>query len=196
MKLNLKKALLIVDLQNDFCPGGALAVPKGDKIVKNINRYVKIFSGNNLPVFASRDWHPGKTRHFKKFGGQWPAHCVQDTKGARFHPALKLPKEAVIVSKGTGPGKDSYSVFDGCDGNNVPFENLLKIFGVKELYIAGLATDYCVKFSATDALKRGFKVAILTDAIKGVDANPGDSEEAIKQMLDYGAKKITLDKFQ
>lgn len=191
-KLNLKRALLAVDVQNDFCPGGALAVPEGDKIIKNLNLYIKIFSQEALPVFASRDWHPRRTKHFKQFGGVWPSHCVQDTKGAQFHPSLKLPKETIILSKGMDPDKESYSVFDGFDNNGAPFANLLNIFGVKELYIGGLATDYCVKHSAIDALKAGFKVSLLMDAIKGVDLKTGDSKDAIKEMIDRGAKKISL----
>ncbi|MCM8792549.1 MAG: isochorismatase family protein, partial [Candidatus Omnitrophica bacterium] len=111
--LKLKKALLIVDLQNDFCPGGRLAVPRGDKIVPIINKYIKLFSKNKLPIFASRDWHPKRTTHFKKFGGLWPVHCVQNTKGAQFHPKLRLPQETIIISKGMSPQKDSYSAFDG-----------------------------------------------------------------------------------
>ena len=191
-RLNLKKALLIVDLQNDFCPGGKLAVPEGDKIINKLNKYIKFFTQKKLPVFASRDWHPKKSRHFKQFGGNWPGHCIQNTKGARFHPKLKLPKEAIILSKGMDPAQDSYSVFDSFDTNQTPFINLLKIFGIKELYIGGLATDYCVKYSVIDALKSGLKVKLLIDAIKGVDINPGDSERSIKEMISAGAKKTTL----
>jgi nicotinamidase/pyrazinamidase len=188
----LKKALIIVDLQNDFCPGGALAVKDGDKIVAIINRYIKFFLQKNLPIFASRDWHPKETKHFKKFGGLWPAHCVQNTKGAQFHPQLKLPKEAIILSKGMDPQKDSYSIFQARDPQGIDFVNLLKILGISELFVGGLATDYCVKYSALDALKSGFKVNLLIDAIKAVD--PKDSEKAIGEMVGSGAKKITLDK--
>jgi nicotinamidase/pyrazinamidase len=191
-KVKLKKALLVVDVQNDFCPGGALAVPGGDKIVPAINKYIKIFSKNKLPIFSSRDWHPIKTKHFKDFGGVWPAHCIQNTKGASFHPKLKLPKDAILLYKGMDPNKDSYSVFQAEGANGAGFLNLLKILGVKELYIGGLATDYCVKSSARDALKNGFKVKLLLDAIKGVDLKKGDSEKAIQKMIKQGAKKITL----
>lgn len=193
-KLNLKKALLIVDFQNDFCPKGLLPVPAGDKIVNNLNRYIKIFSKKNLPIFASRDWHPKKTKHFKRFGGLWPNHCIQNTKGAQFHPKLKLPKHTIILSKGMDPAQDSYSAFQGFDSSGIQFEHLLKIFGINELYIGGLATDYCVKTSVIDALKLGYAVRLLTDAIKGVDIKSGDSQRAIKEMLDYGAKKLDLDK--
>jgi len=192
VKLKLKKAFLVVDVQNDFCPGGALPVTDGDRVVPVLNKYIRFFAKSNLPIFASRDWHPKKTRHFKKFGGSWPVHCVQNTEGAQFHKDLKLPKEAIILSKGMDPIGDSYSAFQAMDSNGVHLENLLKIFGVEELYIGGLATDYCVKFSTVDALKHGFKVILLVDSIKGVNVKPRDSELAIEEMLSRGAKKITL----
>jgi len=190
--MKVKKALLIVDLQNDFCPGGALAVPEGDKIVPKINKYINIFSQKKLPIFASRDWHLKKTIHFKDFGGVWPVHCVQNTKGAQFHPKLKLPKGTIILSKGMDPEKDSYSAFQAEDKNGMVLLNLLKILGVNEIYVGGLATDYCIKFSVIDALKQGFKVKLLGDAIKGVNLKPQDSENAIKEMVKKGAKKISL----
>lgn len=190
--MKLKKALLVVDVQNDFCSGGSLAVSEADKIIPNLNKYIKIFSQNKLPVFASRDWHPKKTVHFKKFGGVWPVHCVQNTKGAKFHPKLKLPKETIILSKGMDPEKDSYSAFQALDSNGMEFLNLLKYSGVREIFIGGLATDYCVKYSAIDALMNGLKVKLLMDVIKGVNLNPADSDEAIKVMERYGAKKIVL----
>lgn len=192
--MKLKKALLIVDVQDDFCPGGTLAVPEADKIIPNLNKYIKIFSKNKLPIFASADWHPKKTKHFKKFGGLWPVHCVQKTKGAQFHSKLKLPKETIILSKGMDPEKDSYSAFQAEDVYGRSFLNLLKMFGAKELYVGGLATDYCVKSSVIDALKSGFKVRLLVDAIKGVNIRPKDSEEAIEEMVRKGAKKITLNR--
>jgi len=190
--MKFKKALLIIDVQNDFCPAGALAVPEGDKIIPNLNKYIKIFSQKKLAIFASRDWHLKKTIHFKKFGGVWPVHCVQNTKGAQFHPKLKLPKGTIILSKGMDPEKDSYSAFQAQDANNIDFLILLKYLGVQQLYIGGLATDYCVKFSAVDALKNAFKVKLLMDAIKGVNLKPNDSEGAIKEMVKKGAKKISL----
>lgn len=190
--MKLKKALLAVDVQNDFCPKGALGVPEGDKVVPNINKYIKIFSKNKFPVFASRDWHPKKTAHFKKYGGVWPVHCIENTKGAEFHPKLKLPKEAILLYKGMDPRKDSYSVFQAQDSNGMIFSNLLKILGIEEIYLAGLATDYCVKYTTIDAIKQGFKVRILGDAIKGVNLKPKDSEKAIKEMIRLGAKMISL----
>jgi nicotinamidase/pyrazinamidase len=190
--MKAKKALLIVDVQNDFCPAGALAVPEGDKIVPAINKYIKIFQKKKAPILATRDWHPVRTRHFKDFGGIWPVHCVQNTRGAAFHPKLKLPKNAILLYKGMDPQKDAYSAFQAEDARGAKLPKLLGLLGVKELYIAGLATDYCVRFSARDALKQGFKVKILTDAVKGVNLKPRDSEKAIKEMLRSGAKKMTL----
>lgn len=188
--MKLKKALLIVDVQNDFCPGGKLAVPEGDKVVPVLNRCVKLFTARQLPVFASRDWHPKVTKHFKKYGGQWPLHCVQNTKGAAFHPKLRLPKEAVIFSKGMDPGRDSYSVFHAADEYGRGFADTLKMFGVTALYIGGLATDYCVKFSALDALRQGVRAIILTDAVRGVNLNPGDTCAALDEMKAAGARLV------
>ncbi len=190
--MKLKKALLIVDVQNDFCPTGALAVPEGDKIIPALNKYIKIFAKNKLPIFATRDWHPIKTKHFKDFGGIWPVHCIYNSKGAAFHPKLKLPKDAILLYKGMDPEKDCYSAFEAEDSSGMRLPKLLDLLGVKELYIAGLATDYCVKFTTRDALRHGFKVKILIDAIQGVNLKPDDSEKAIKEMVKNGAKKITL----
>jgi nicotinamidase/pyrazinamidase len=194
--MKVKKALLIVDVQNDFCPGGSLAVPQGDKIIAKLNRYIKIFSKNKLPIFASRDWHPVRSKHFKDFGGIWPAHCIQNTRGASFHPKLKLPKNTIILSKGMDSKEDSYSAFQAEDLRGMKLANLLKLFGVTELYAAGLATDYCVKDSVIDAAKFGFKVKLLIDAIKGVGLKKDDSEKAVKEMVKKGAKKITLENLE
>lgn len=181
------KALLVVDVQNDFCPAGSLAVPKGDRIIPVINKYCSLFSKNKFAVFACRDWHPKKTRHFKQYGGLWPAHCVQDTSGAKYHRKLKLPKGAIIISKGTDPDKDSYSAFQAKDRQGRSFLRLLKQKGIKELYLGGLATDYCVKFSCLDALKNKIRSVVLLDAIKGVDLKPGDSLRALRLITRKGA---------
>lgn len=190
--MRLGKALLVVDMQNDFCPGGALGVPGGDRIVPLINRYLRIFSKAKLAIFVSRDWHPKETAHFKKSGGIWPRHCVAGTKGARFHPKLKLPKGAILLYKGMSPSEDSYSVFQARDKEGTDFGVLLEKFGIKELYMAGLATDYCVKFSSQDALRQGLKVAILIDAVKGVNLKAGDSQKALATMRKEGAREITF----
>ena len=187
-------ALLIVDLQNDFCPGGKMAVPEGDAIVTVMNKYINIFTRNKWPIFASRDWHPKKTAHFEAFGGQWPEHCIQETAGAKFHPLLQLPEDVIILSSGMDPEKDGYSAFEAVDAAGEEFARLLNSFSIKELFVGGLATDYCVKWSVLDALKFGFKVTLLADAIKGVDLKPKDSEAAIEEMVNLGAKKITFEK--
>jgi nicotinamidase/pyrazinamidase len=194
--MKLGSALLVVDVQNDFCPGGALAVPGGDKVVPVCNRYIQEFRKQKLPIFFSRDWHPRITAHFKKYGGAWPAHCVQETRGSAFHPQLKIPKEAIILSKGMDPKKDSYSAFQAVDAGGVSFLHYLKMLGISKLYVGGLATDYCVKYSVFDTLKFGFKTILLIDAVGGVNVKSDDSEKAIREMVSLGAKKVTIDKIK
>lgn len=190
--MSLNEALLIVDVQNDFCPGGALAVPRGDEVVPILNQYIQYFHAQNKPIFASRDWHPLKTSHFKEYGGLWPVHCVQNTSGAQFHPQLKLPQETIVLSKGMDPAKDSYSAFQGFDSEGNLFLDILKRAGIKSLYIGGLAADYCVKSSVLDACQKGFQVYLLIDAIRGVNIKFGDSQKAIEEMMASGAKQITV----
>ena len=189
----LKKALLVVDVQNDFCPGGALGIHGGHKIIPIINKCIKFFEKENLPIIVTRDWHPKVTKHFEQFGGVWPMHCVKGSPGAMFHPDLELPKEALVMSKGMDPEKDSYSAFHATDSSGMALTNLLKIFGVTEIYIGGLATDYCVKYSALDALSDGLEVFILTDAIAGVNLQPEDSSLALQEMVSRGAKKTIFE---
>ncbi|MDZ7265545.1 MAG: nicotinamidase [candidate division KSB1 bacterium] len=176
-----KKALLVVDLQNDFCPGGALGVEEGDQIIPRVNEYVALFLKHRLPIFVSRDWHPPESGHFKAGGGPWPPHCIRETAGARFHPDFKVPPEAIIISKGTDPQADGYSVFEGHDAAGTSFLELLVQMGIQELYIAGIATDYCVRWSAHDALRHGFAVKVLLDGIKGVDKH--DSAQALEEIV-------------
>ncbi len=187
-----RSALLIVDLQNDFCPGGALAVPGGDRIVPVINEYIKLFSEVRLPIFASRDWHPEVTKHFKEYGGLWPPHCVQGTSGAEFHPDLHLPPDTIILTKGEDPEEESYSAFQSIDREGKPFTEALKTDGVAHLYVGGLATDYCVKASVLGAIDEGFTVTVLVDAIMGVNLQPGDSKRALEEMLRRKALTATL----
>lgn len=187
-----KKALVVVDIQNDFCPGGALGVREGDQIIPTVNKYVELFLRNQLPVFVSRDWHPENTTHFKPAGGPWPSHCVQNTKGAEFHPDFRVPAEAIILSKGTDPELDGYSVFEAHDSHQKPFIELLKEMNINELYMSGIATDYCVRMTSWDAFQQGFKVNILTDAIKGV--NEQESKRTIEEILaNNGRLKIFSD---
>ncbi len=191
-----KAALIIVDVQNDFCPGGALAVAEGDRVVESLNGYIGRFADAGLPIFASRDWHPEKTTHFKAFGGLWPEHCVQGTYGAEFHRALRLGGSAVIVSKGMAADADSYSGFDAVDSAGVCLADLLRVDGVTRIYVGGLATDYCVKQTVLDGLKFGFDVVLLEDAIRGVDVAPGDSARAMQEMLDAGVDVVeSVDEF-
>jgi len=171
-------ALVIVDVQNDFCPGGSLAVPDGDKVVPVLNRYIERFVALKASVFASRDWHPAVTKHFKAYGGVWPPHCVQGTKGAEFHPDLRLPSDAVIVSKGMDPEQDAYSCFQAEDSHGAPFAAALGERGIQRLLVGGLATDYCVKATVLGALREGFQVVVLEDVIRAVDVNPGDGARA------------------
>lgn len=186
------KSLLIVDVQNDFCPGGALAVEHGEEVVPVLNRYAEAFAKKNLPIFASRDWHPEKTPHFKDQGGPWPAHCVQGTKGAEFHPQLRLPERAVILSKGTEYDEDSYSAFHGRNAQGVSLRDILNDLKIGELFVGGLAADYCVKNSVLDALKYGFKTYLLTDAIKGVNIDPDGARKAVSEMESKGAVLTTF----
>jgi nicotinamidase/pyrazinamidase len=189
-----KSALVIVDVENDFTPGGALGVPDGDEVVPVLNRYAERFAEAGLPVYASRDWHPAVTKHFKEYGGIWPPHCVQETKGAEFHPDLKLPDGTTVVSKGMDPEKDSYSAFDALDRTGAPLAESLHREGVEQLYVGGLATDYCVKWTVLEALRQGFSATFLADASLGVNLEPHDSEKAIEEMLAAGADAITLER--
>jgi nicotinamidase/pyrazinamidase len=192
-KSGAQSALLIVDVQNDFCPGGLLAVAQGDRVIPPLNVCVRRFAEKGLPVFLSRDWHPQITAHFKAFGGIWPVHCVMETRGAAFHPALQIPERAIIVSKGMNPKRDDYSAFDGTDGDGTPLADLLRRLQVTRIFIGGLATDYCVKETALAALRHGFAVTILEDAVRGVDLQEGDSQRAMAEMKAAGAQVATTE---
>lgn len=182
--------LLVVDVQNDFCPGGALGVPKGDGILPRVNRTIELFERRGLPILVTRDWHPEVTKHFKEFGGAWPRHCVQGTKGARFHPDLRLPGDVTVLSKGMDPEQDSYSAFQALTAEGRDLESVLTDLSADELYVCGLATDYCVRASTLDALRRGMQVSVLTDAVRGVNVRPGDSEAALKEVREAGAELL------
>ncbi len=194
--MSFLRALLIVDLQNDFCPKGALGVSEADTIVPIVNKYIEVFSKFSLPIFATRDWHPRETRHFKEFGGRWPVHCIQNTPGSEFHPGLKLPKDVVLLYKGMDPDQDDYSSFYACDDKGTKLGVLLRELKVRELYIAGLATDYCVKYTGLDALEAGLKVKILVDAVKGVNLKESDSKDALRLLADSGAQLVDFKKTQ
>ncbi len=184
-----KDALIIVDVQNDFCPGGALPVAEGDRIVPVLNRYIDEFTQAGLPIFATRDWHPQRTSHFNTDGGPWPPHCIQGTEGGKFHARLALGGNAVILSKGMSPDADSYSGFQAANASGVKLGDLLRERGVERIFVGGLATDYCVKHTVLDGLKEGFKVVLLEDAIRGVNLQSDDSERAVEEMMRAGAEK-------
>jgi nicotinamidase/pyrazinamidase len=183
-------ALILIDVQNDFCPGGALPVAQGDQVVPALNRYIEKFTQEKLAIFATRDWHPEKTKHFKAYGGLWPPHCIQGTKGAEFRADLVLPKDAVIVSAGMAPDEEGYSGFEGKDEKGVSLADLLHRAAVKRIFVGGLATDYCVKHTVLDGLKHGFAVTLLRDAVRGVELAPGDSVRAVEEMVDAGANVL------
>lgn len=161
---NINRALLLVDIQNDFCEGGALAVPGGSEILPVVNQLIAGAAEAGEPIIASRDWHTVDHVSFEARGGPWPPHCVQDSPGAEFHPSLALPDSAVRVSKGTGFDTDAYSAFDGTQ-----LESFLKRHDISQLKVAGLALDVCVRATVLDALKFGFDVELVTDGTRAVD---------------------------
>jgi nicotinamidase/pyrazinamidase len=179
--VGIHDALLVVDVQRDFLPGGALAVPGGDAIVPVLNRCLREFARAGAPVFCSRDWHPANHCSFRAQGGPWPAHCVAGTAGADFAPGLQLPPDAAIVSKATRAERDAYSAFDGTG-----LAARLHAARVRRVFIGGLATDYCVRATALDARDSGFDVVLLTDAVRAVDMTPGDGARAMEEMQARG----------
>ena len=181
-------ALLVIDVQRDFCPGGSLAVSEGDHVVAPLNAAAARFAAGGRPVIATRDWHPARTVHFREYGGPWPPHCVQGTPGAELHPDLRLPGGAILVSSGMREDEDGYSAFDATDPSGLPLADLLRDLGVRRLYVGGLATDYCVKASVLDARAHGFEVTVLEDAVRAVDVQPGDGERALAAMREAGAR--------
>ena len=176
----MAQALLIVDYQNDFNPGGALAVPGGDEIAGRINELAG--SADYDLVVATRDWHPPDHGSFTERGGPWPVHCVAGTPGAELHPALDETHVDVIVDKGTDPRTEGYSGFEGTN-----LGELLRQRGIDRVTVVGLATDYCVKNTALDALREGFGVTVDSTAVRGVDVEPGDSERALEELRAAGA---------
>jgi nicotinamidase/pyrazinamidase len=184
-------ALLIVDVQNDFCPGGALPVREGDQVVPVLRRLAARFAALGLPIYASRDWHPRDSRHFAVHGGDWPVHCVQGTPGARLREDLELPRSAAVVTKGQGIDDQGYSAIVGEVAGRGSLREDLDARGADHLYVGGLATDYCVLHTVLDALREGFAVTVLTDAIRPVDVAPGDGARALEEMRAAGATLAT-----
>jgi nicotinamidase/pyrazinamidase len=179
-------ALLVVDVQNDFLPGGQLAVPHGDGIIPSLNRYIALFEQKALPIFASRDWHPPDHCSFHGQGGKWPPHCVAGSPGAELAADLRLPSSTLLVSKAVQKNRESYSAFDLT-------ELALKLHerGVRRVFIGGLATEYCVLSTVEDALQAGFEAVLLVDAIAAMESEPGAGAQAIQSMLGQGARAIS-----
>lgn len=188
-------ALIVIDVQNDFCLGGSLAVPDGDAVVPLLNHYVERAQAAGIPIIASRDWHPAETAHFAAYGGAWPVHCVQRTPGAAFHPDLRLPPETLIASTGMSAHDEGYSALEGVlpDGRNLL--DVLRERGITRIHAGGLATDYCVRATILGALEAGFEVFLLRDASRAVDVAPGDGDRAIAEMHAAGARDETVETF-
>jgi nicotinamidase/pyrazinamidase len=182
-------ALILVDIQNDFCPGGALAVAEGDEIIEVVNRLMPRFP----LVISTQDWHPANHVSFKEQGGPWPPHCVQGTRGAELHAALDTSRIAHYFRKAATPEKDAYSEFEGSDAQGHSLNDVLKSGGVKKVYVVGLATDYCVKATALDALELGYEVFAVTDAMRAVNVSSEDGALALEEMKNRGARLVTSD---
>jgi len=182
-------ALILVDIQNDFCPGGALAVSEGDRIVPAVNRLMTKFP----LVISTQDWHPANHISFKDRGGPWPPHCVQGTRGAELHSDLKTGAIAHYFRKASSPDKDDYSEFAGTDDRGRTLDSVLKSCGVTKLYVVGLATDYCVLETVLDGLAHGYEVFAVTDAMRAVNVDPADGEAALLKMAASGAHLVTSD---
>jgi nicotinamidase/pyrazinamidase len=178
----MSRALLIIDFQNDFTSGGALAVPGGDEIAEPVKRLADQFDH----VFATRDWHPPDHASFATEGGPWPVHCVQGTHGAELHPAMRDVEVDAIVDVGVERDDEGYSGFE-----KSKLADLLHEAGIDEVAVVGLATDYCVRASAIDACREGFDTTVVTDAVRAVEVNPGDGERALEDMERAGAKLAT-----
>jgi nicotinamidase/pyrazinamidase len=187
IRLTHGDALLVVDVQNDFLPGGALAVPDGDAVLGPASTLLQLYGDHGLPVFASRCWHPPGHCSFAAQGGPWPPHCIAHTHGAAFPDELVLPAGASVVSKGTSSGADAYSAF-----RDTPLADQLGARGVERLAVCGLATDYCVLNTVSDALALGFQVLLVLDGVRAVEVAPGDGERAIAQMIARGALAVRL----
>jgi len=182
-------ALIIVDLQNDFLPGGALGVPQGDEVVAPIQQLIDLYQSHGLPIYASRDWHPEGHCSFTAQGGPWPVHCIAGSNGAAFSSAINLEQFSTVISKATTVEKDAYSAFNGTG-----LGEQMRARGIARVAVCGLATDYCVLNTAKDALAEGFATLLVLDAIRAVDVNPGDGARAIAQMQDAGAQPVHVDR--
>lgn len=181
-------ALIAVDVQNDFLPGGNLPVTRGDEVVPVLNEYIAVFQRRGLPIYATRDWHPVNHCSFQPAGGVWPPHCVAGSPGADFAPGLALPEQTTIISKATTESKDAYSGFE-----DTTLARDLQANGVRRVFIGGLATDYCVLSTVNDALAAGFEVIVLEDAVRAVNVQPEDGKNALATMRRNGAAALKLE---
>jgi nicotinamidase/pyrazinamidase len=180
-QLRRTDALIIVDVQNDFCPGGALPIEEGDRVVPVLNRWIEVAGESGARIVASRDWHPADHISFRERGGPWPAHCVQNTRGAELRSDLTLPENVLLLSKGTTPDRDDYSDFE-----MTGLADELKKNGVRRVWVGGLAQDVCVRATVLDALKEGFEVHLIKDATRPVNAVPGAGPRALEEMRAAG----------
>jgi nicotinamidase/pyrazinamidase len=180
--LNPADAVIVVDVQKDFCPGGALPVAGGDEVVPVLNQWIGAAQKAGAKIVVSRDWHPPTHSSFKEYGGVWPPHCVQNTEGADFHPDLNVSTEAIIVTKGDKVDHDEYSDFEGTG-----LGERLKEQGVRRVWVGGLALDVCVRATVLDALKLGFEVHVIRDGTRAVNVQPGDGDRALEEMSEAGA---------
>ncbi len=189
-------ALLIIDVQRDFLPGGALAVKDGDKVIPPINQAISAFLKAQLPIFFSRDWHPSDHSSFRPYGGPWPPHCIQGTNGAAFPSNMLVPETAIILSKGTDKEKEQYSAFEAQDADGKTLKQILPTEGIKRLFVGGLATDYCVLNTVLDLLGAGYQVIVLVDACRAVNVEPDDEERALERMKAAQAEIATLEQLK
>ena len=186
-------ALIVVDMQNDFMPGGALPVPNALSIIPVINEYIRVFEEAGALIVFTRDWHPPNHISFRSRGGPWPPHCVQNTPGAELHKDLRVPRNAIIISKAFKEDEEAYSGFKGIDlASGKDLNTILRERGVKRVFISGVATEYCVKATTLDAVDLGYQVFLLLDAIKGINQPPGSEEQAVNEMLSKGVVGLTL----
>ena len=181
MTLDAHDALIVVDVQNDFLPGGSLAVPDGDRVIPPINALMPKFPA----VYATRDWHPRDHRFFERYGGPWPDHCIAGTPGAEFDERLARRYIDVVISKGIDPQTDGYSGFAATQ-----LEDDLRARNIERVFVCGLATDYCVKATAIDAKHAGFETFVITDAIAAVNINPSDEAAAIDELRAAGVELV------
>lgn len=178
----MNKALIIIDVQHDFCEGGVLAARDTNSLIPPLNRFVELCRANWIPLFFTRDWHPANHESFKQYGGPWPVHCVQGSWGAAFQDELVVPEGSTIIDKETLPHQVSYSDFQ-----STGLQEKLTALQIEEIAVCGIATEYCVKAGTLDGLKLGLRVVVLTDLIRPIEAKVGDAACALKEMDDAGA---------